>query len=251
MGIPLDLQYYVSLAKDFVLAAAGIVGATAAVLGLRSWSRQTRSIVNYDLSKALLIEVYRLRESIQSVRSPFVLAEEMAVPEEQIKKATTDGIRQAMQAGYAYQRRWEPISDCQAKLFAMMTEAEVVWGSGSNLRDRFNDIMQPVRELWAALLMHMDDLRTGRDVRLSDEQRTKRDAIVFGFGGTTDDEYLARLNKAILAFESIVKAQIEAIKRFFLRYRSLDVDSCPFFMIVRNKLRHELRDPSRRSSRSL
>jgi hypothetical protein len=209
VGIPSDLQYYVSLGKDFVLAAAGIVGATAAVLGLRSWSRQTRSKVNYDLSKALLTEVYRLRESIQSVRSPFMLAEEMAVPEEQIKKATTDGIRQAMQVGYAYQKRWELIGDCQAKLFALMTEAEVVWGCGSNLRDGFNDIMQPVRELWAALRMHVDDLRTGRDVRLSDEQRKKRDAIVFGFGGTTDDEYLARLNKAILAFESIVRPKLK------------------------------------------
>jgi hypothetical protein len=239
------------LAKDFVLAAAGIVGATAAVLGLRSWSRQTRSKVNYDLSKALLAEVYRLREFIQSVRSPFMLAEEMVVPEEQIKKATTDGIRQAMQAGYAYQRRWEPISDCQAKLFAMMTEAEVVWGSGSNLRDRFNDIMQPVRELWAALRMHVNDLRTGRDVRLSDEQRTKRDAIVFGFGGTHGRRVPCTAKQSDFGIRINRKAQIEAIKRFFLRYRSLDVDSCPFFIIVRNKLRHELRDPSRRSSRSL
>ena len=47
-----------------------------------------------------------------------MLAEEMAVPEEQIKKATTDGVRQAMQVGYTYQKRWEPIGDCQAKLFA-------------------------------------------------------------------------------------------------------------------------------------
>jgi len=204
-----DLQYYVGLAKDLLLAAAGIIGATAAVLGLRSWSRQTRSKTDYDLSKGILTEVYRLRESIQSVRSPFMLAEEMALPEDQMKKATTEGMKQAMQVGYAYQKRWEPIGDSQAKLYAMITEAEVIWGNRSTLRERFNGVMQPVRELWAALRMHVDDLRTGRDVRMNDEERKNRDAIVFGFGGTTDDEYLARLNSAISAFELIVRPKLK------------------------------------------
>jgi hypothetical protein len=107
LGIPSDLQRYASLAKDLVLAAAGIVGATAAVLGPRSWSRQTRSKGNHHLSKTLLAEIGWLLESIQSVGSPFMLAEEMAAPEEQTRKATTDGTRQPMQVGYAYRKRWD------------------------------------------------------------------------------------------------------------------------------------------------
>jgi hypothetical protein len=62
--------------KDVATAGAAIVAAVVAVLGLRAWRRQLRGQTQYELARRLLRAVYRVRDEIQGVRNPVIMASE-------------------------------------------------------------------------------------------------------------------------------------------------------------------------------
>jgi hypothetical protein len=76
-----DIARWVTIAKDVMTGIATIAAAVVATMGLHTWKRQLFGNSNYELSRRLLRSAYRLREAIQFVRNPLMLAGRWPPPE--------------------------------------------------------------------------------------------------------------------------------------------------------------------------
>ncbi len=195
------------LIKNVLLATASIVGSSVAVMGLTTWKKQIKSRTDYELAKALLIDVYELREAIDSVRNPFMIGEEQAAPDEDLKSAKSPKHEQAIRIAYAYQKRWESVGAVTAHMSARMNEAEVLWGP--EVRQQFALLILVVNELWVTLRMYFDDIREEREYKLSEKDLKKRNSIIYGVGDLSSDNYRKRLTEQIEKFESLVRPKLQ------------------------------------------
>ncbi len=54
----------ISVVKDIVLSGAAITGAVVAVKGLGTWQRQLKGQSEYELSRRILVTVFKYRDAI-------------------------------------------------------------------------------------------------------------------------------------------------------------------------------------------
>ncbi|NKC13176.1 MAG: hypothetical protein GKR94_13535 [Gammaproteobacteria bacterium] len=118
----------VSILKDIVLAGAAVTGAIVAVKGLGTWRRQLTGQSEYELTRRLLVGVFKYRDAIDRVRDPAILAYEMPEPSsEQSQNMTREQIRfYGLQK--AYERRWEKVQGVRTAMYLDYLEAEAIWG---------------------------------------------------------------------------------------------------------------------------
>jgi hypothetical protein len=116
----------IALIKDLLLASAAIVTATVAVLGLRKWRHELSGKVAFDVARGLAKATYRLRDEIQSARSPLVRGAEF--PPEYHATALRSHDEEAQAWSFIYRRRWEPIANALQEFDAQALEAEALWG---------------------------------------------------------------------------------------------------------------------------
>jgi hypothetical protein len=126
---PSDISSWIAIAKDAMTGIAAAVAAGVAVAGLKTWKRQLQGTATYDVSRRLLRSVYRLREEIRALRSPFMSGGEISSA---MKAAAIDpppsGLpgKEANEA--AYDIRWRRVADAQVAFAAEILEAEALWG---------------------------------------------------------------------------------------------------------------------------
>ena len=99
----------VTLLKDLVLSGAAITGAVVAVKGLGTWQHQLKGQSEYELSRRILVSVFKYRDAINGVRHPAMWAYEMpSPPEEEATKMSREQIR-FYGTSKAYQARWDKV----------------------------------------------------------------------------------------------------------------------------------------------
>jgi hypothetical protein len=81
-----------------VIAAATTAGLAVAMLGLKTWQAQLRGSADFDLARSLTFEVYRVRDALESVRSPLMLVGEAAGANPDVPWEVA-----------AYERRWQRV----------------------------------------------------------------------------------------------------------------------------------------------
>jgi len=89
----LDLPEFLTVMKDIIFIGVGITGAVVAVKGLGTWQRQLKGQSEYDLSRRLLVALFKFRDAINGVRNPMMLGHEIPIPsEDEAKKMSHDQI---------------------------------------------------------------------------------------------------------------------------------------------------------------
>lgn len=117
--------------KEIVVTAAAATGAIVAWIGLNAWKRQLSGKTEYDVALRFLRAVYRLRDSIALVRSPFMGVGEMAHALRETAGAGETGGSEEQPAddiAAAYELRWKSIMEAMSDLQVVSQEAEVLWG---------------------------------------------------------------------------------------------------------------------------
>ena len=65
---------------DVVTAGAVLTAAIVAVRGLSSWQHQLRGKSEYELSRRILVSVFKYRDALKGVRHPAMWPNEMPYP---------------------------------------------------------------------------------------------------------------------------------------------------------------------------
>jgi hypothetical protein len=199
-----------SFLKDLVLSGAAITGAIVAVKGLGTWRRQLKGQSEYELSRRILVTLFKYRDAINGVRYPAVWAYEMpSPPEEEAEKMSPEHNR-FYGTSRAYQARWDKVQTERISLYADLLEAEAIWGV--ELKDLFKKVFDLEHELLTRIRHYIELINPDTDeaskeaIRRIDEKA--RD-IMYDNMSDEPDEYKQELVSAIESIEKYLKPKLK------------------------------------------
>ena len=111
-----------SIIKDFTISCAAIVTAYVAYTGLEKWQKELRGKANFEVARALIKSVYKLRDEIGYCRSPFISAHEF--PDGYMGVRGNHSNEEEGEAwAHVYTKRWEPVGKTIQEFDAAVLEA--------------------------------------------------------------------------------------------------------------------------------
>ncbi len=158
------------------------------------------------MAKRLLKATYRLRDSLQAVRSPFMSAGEIqhAMKEARLDLKPTDEGFHAASTAAAYQIRWKPVVEAYQSLELEAIEAEALWGPAAKAATIA--AKRSVNSLLSAIDLVLRDMQPGGVRTLNAESREKFERILYSMAEKPeDDPYLKELTTAITEMEAIAR----------------------------------------------
>ncbi|MBT3256304.1 MAG: hypothetical protein HN366_07600 [Deltaproteobacteria bacterium] len=115
-----------SIIKEIVIIGAAITASIVAVKGLSTWQRQLKGQSEYDLSRRILVSLFKYRDAINGVRNPAMWADEMPSPPEEKSKTMHPDQISFYGTSNAYQARWDKVQEERTSLYADLLEAEAI-----------------------------------------------------------------------------------------------------------------------------
>lgn len=198
-----------TIIKDAAVTGAAITGAFVAVKGLGTWRRQLKGSSEYELSRRILVTLFKYRDAINGVRHPAMWGfETPAPPEDEARSMSYEQIR-FYGISRAYQVRWDKVKCERTTLYADLLEAEAIWGE--DLNSLFKVVFDLQHELFNKIRHHLELINP--DVHeLSKEAIRKVDAkgrdIMYDLLGEVPDEFKTDVIDAIKKIESYLKPKL-------------------------------------------
>src|SRR5258708_1041966 len=94
-------------------SAIGIVAVSIAFTGLKTWHCELRGRTEYELARGILVGVLKVREAMNRVRNPLMSGSEWAGRPGRDPNAMFGDTEDTK---YAYQRRWDAVSEAGTQL---------------------------------------------------------------------------------------------------------------------------------------
>lgn len=208
-GLAISVTDMVSMASNAIVAVAAIAAAVIAWCGLSAWRDQLSGTVEYELARRIFRGVFRRRDAVSNLRSPFILASEIPEPPPGQPETMDQAKARYYGVSKAYQARLDLLSEARREIAPDLLEAEVLWGRELKL------LIRAIRNLENELIFAV-----GHHVELRDPDNTiehkeaikrimkdRRDVLYEGGDGETDpfaDDYAA----AVLAVEEYLKPHL-------------------------------------------
>jgi hypothetical protein len=145
----------ISIVKDVLVGVAAATTAVAAVIGLRSWSRELKGKAEFEAARNLARATYKVRDALSDCRSPFYSGGEF--PEGTAWGRQGDQ-GEADKWAYVYKNRFDPVKDAIREFDSDVLEAEALWGS--KIKAKTSTIRSYAQELYAAMQADVDDKRS-------------------------------------------------------------------------------------------
>lgn len=192
-----------------MLFGAAITGAVVAVKGLGTWQRQLKGQSEYELSRRILVTVFKYRDAINGVRHPAMWAHEMpSPPEEEAENMSREQLR-FYGTSKAYQVRWDKVHKERTSLYADILEAEAIWGV--ELKELFKKVFDLEHELFTHIRRYIELINpeTEEATREATKNINKKVGdIMYDDLGEEPDEYKQDLVSAIEEIEKYLKPKL-------------------------------------------
>lgn len=198
-----------TVVKDLVILGAAITGAVVAVKGLSTWQQQLKGQSEYDLSRRILVTLFKYRDAINGVRHPAMWGHEMpSPPEEEAKTMSYEKVRH-YGTSKGYQARWDKVQEQRTALYADLLEAEAIWGS--ELQTLFKVVFDLEHELFTRIRHYLElinpDTHQGTKDAITKIDAEARD-IMYDISGDEPDEYKQDMLNAIEPIEAYLKPKL-------------------------------------------
>ena len=140
--------------SSVITSLVGIAAVYIGWMGLNTWKSQIKWQTDHDLARRLLVEIYRFRDAVAAARSPFIWAHEMQNEEnETFSVNRTENVRHAGLTR-AHQRRFSEIGLSGPQIYALLLEAEAVWGP--EMSRLWGDVNRLRNELVSQTQLYLD-----------------------------------------------------------------------------------------------
>ena len=199
----------VAIIKDIFTIVCVCIASSVALRGLSTWRRQLRGNTQYDLARRLLLSAYKLRDSLEGVRTLGITSMEAAhaLKETGISMegmSQRESVREEKRA--VYEVRWRRVQDAKSELSVNCFEAQVLWGEEA--KAAYQAINSCVQKLWAAIVMEFEFEAHG--VTETDPERllNRRKVLWPLWAKPEDDQYMVELNRSIQQLEDLVKPHL-------------------------------------------
>lgn len=200
---------FVTVAKDLILSGAAITGAVVAIKGLGTWQRQLKGQSEYDLSRRILVSLFKYRDAINGVRHPVMwLYEIPSPPDDEAKDMSHQQIR-FYGTSKAYQARWGKVQNERTSLYADLLEAEALWGDEP--RKLFKVIYDLEHELFTRIRHYIElinpDAEKATKEAISNKYKKGRD-IMYDDLSDEGDEFKEDFRAGVEKIEKYLKPKL-------------------------------------------
>lgn len=173
--------------QEVILTLTPVVAIIIALAGLNTWRRSLKGSYDFELSRRLLLSIYKSRDALRAARNSFL----------QIGEAEKH--RSDWEAS-AYERRWATVVEAMTELRAAILESEVSWG------EDFKKETKGLHVLMVRLSMSIRHYLASMDKSPGSRLFNDNDEKVLW--GDDDDEYDLELSEVIRKFEQKIKPKI-------------------------------------------
>lgn len=199
----------VTLVKDLILSGAAITGAVVAMKGLGTWKRQLRGQSEYELSRRILVTLFKYRDAINGVRHPVMWAYEMPNPPEDESKSMSREHVQFHGTSNAYQARWDKVQAERTSLYADLLEGEAIWGD--ELKKLFKALFNLEHELFTSVRHYIElinpDTEDASKESIRKIDKNRRD-IMYDDLSEDGDEYKKDFQRGVEEIEKYLKPKL-------------------------------------------
>ncbi|BCQ63165.1 hypothetical protein PBOI14_49150 [Pseudomonas sp. Boi14] len=191
-----------------IVSAIGVgLAAWVGFSGLATWRRQNKGTADHDLSRRLLMDLYRLRDGIGQVRNPVMLGSEGG-EEEQSKNLNLQQ-RHFRGTVRAYEKRFSLVEEVRARLNTSLLESEAVWDGEA--KSRFDPIFKLQHELMLSVRCHLITINPDEmEDRVQSYQNilAKRRDILYESPPEVGDAFKAELDAALSHVEDYLRPKL-------------------------------------------
>jgi len=199
----------IALLKDISIGIAAVYGTLIAKKGLDTWRRQLKGQSEYELSRRILITLFKYRDAIDSVRNPLMLGVETPYPpDNEAKNMNRDEI-DFYGVSKAYQARWNKIYTEKESLYVDLLESEAIWGN--DLKNLFKKVFSLESELRLAFTFHLNSINPkteSLDRDFYNIQLKNRRSIIYEFPSENPDAFKQDMFSAIDSVEAYLKPKL-------------------------------------------
>jgi hypothetical protein len=200
----------VTLFKDVILAGAAITAAVVAVIGLGTWQRQLKGQADYELSRRILVTLFKYRDGINAVRHPYIPVYEMPFPPEDEAARMDSKKLHFYGVSKAYQARWEKVQTERASLYADLLKAEALWGN--ELKNLFKLVFDLEHELFTRIRHYLElinpDIDEESKKAIREINKKSRD-IMYDDLSDEGDQFKKDLLAGIQGIEKYIKPKLK------------------------------------------
>ena len=192
-----------------ILTCVAITGAIVAVKGLGTWQRQLKGKTEYELSRRILVTLFKYRDAINDVRHPAMWWYEKPNPPEEEAKTMSNEQLNFYGTSKAYQHRWDKVQEQRTALYADLLEAEVLWGI--ELNDCFKVVFDLQHELFTRIrhyieLINPETSEQTKQAILNIDAKNRD--IMYDDLADKPDEYKSDLINEIKVIEAYLKPKL-------------------------------------------
>jgi len=195
-------------ARNIVAVVAPLIALYIAWRGLSTWNRQLRGTRDSDLSRRILVALYKVETMIRQIRSPFV--------EYRLPSDASHFDREANNKAWAkhYEDQWKALAENLAELRAASLEAKAVWDK--NFIDDMHPFFAVINELHSHLSEHIQWKLNPHEEPIYDKKETR--SIVYG---TFDDkdEFGKKMKESIEQIDERVRRYLTPRRSWRKRLR--------------------------------
>ncbi|WP_250633506.1 hypothetical protein [Pinirhizobacter soli] len=189
------------------MAVAVIATATVAWKGLNRWKLEQAGKVGFDVARQLARATYRVRNTFNEARSPFVSAGEF--PEGYNPMEKTDD-KETKAWTHVLNKRFTPLREAALELQAVGLEAEVLWGD--EVKTKISEITKCVTLLRFGMQEYVERIAIGKEERAERKSGYSKyaDMVFCSTDDPTDveNELTERLKKALGEMQELLKTHL-------------------------------------------
>lgn len=191
-----------------LVSAIGVaLAAWVGFSGLATWRRQNKGTSDHDLSRRLLMDLYRLRDGVGHVRNPVMLGTEGGENEQDHDLDFAQKNHRAKVR--AYEKRFSTVDEVRARLSTSLLESEAVWG------DEVKLLFIPIFELLQELLLNVRTHLISANPDEDDDRResyltilSNRRDVLYESSEDGDDAFKSDFDAALCSIEDYLRPKL-------------------------------------------
>ncbi|AHI30082.1 hypothetical protein [Marinobacter similis] len=203
------IHVWLPLLKESVVGVSAGLVALFAYLGLNTWRREIKGKSEYDLAKALLKAVFRVRDGFKHVRN--IVIYQFEYPEEMTdKNGHLIAEHRYEGTAHVYETRWKVLESAFRELEDLHLDAQVEWGG--QYQEKIMALRECRAELLVAVQQFIESKKSPGFAQEWESQAEKREShsILYHLGSNSrHDNFTPKIEAAVSEFEAWLRPHID------------------------------------------
>lgn len=195
---------------ESLASIATVAGVGAAIyygrLGLEAWKSQVKGAADHELSRRVLVLLYKYQAAMSRLRSPVSTSHDFKLRDGETPDPDFE-VERFNQMCRGFDRKWDSLSAVRLELDGALLECRALWGE--SMDELFDSIDGLENEWYMCMLLYIrsNSPMISKEGRLKwSEELNKRKNVLHDDGGV--DEFRQRFESSLSLVEAFLKSKL-------------------------------------------